>query len=274
MIVGSKLLRAKERIALASKKRRLTPSTVERFAKYASEVDRKSVIPTWAQVEKSLRIMIARLLIEGDQIPSESELAEIFDVSRVTIRRAIADLVNDGTLERRQGSGTFVHRISPMVEHYLHLTKHWTIRLKEHGHKPRSEEVERESDAVVPLDFRHMLTEDIDDTYLRIRRKHSVDGVPVGIVDSWVDLKVLPMMADKSLLNGSLSQTLKEDFDITLKPELRVLSIEYLNLEEADYLSSSVENPAFAVYESFLLDNKLAQFQRTLWNSDHVRFRF
>lgn len=44
----------------------------------------------------------------GYQIPPESKLVEMFGVSRMTIRRAISELVNAGKLEARQGSGTFV----------------------------------------------------------------------------------------------------------------------------------------------------------------------
>lgn len=44
----------------------------------------------------------------GSKIPSEAELRSIYDVSRHTIRQAIAELVNDGYLLKQQGSGTFV----------------------------------------------------------------------------------------------------------------------------------------------------------------------
>lgn len=44
----------------------------------------------------------------GQQIPSESELCAVFEVTRVTIRRALALVIQDGALESRQGAGTFV----------------------------------------------------------------------------------------------------------------------------------------------------------------------
>ncbi len=44
----------------------------------------------------------------GDKIPSERELAEQFNVSRMTLRQAVLMLVDEGTLERRGGAGTFV----------------------------------------------------------------------------------------------------------------------------------------------------------------------
>lgn len=45
----------------------------------------------------------------GDMIPSERELSERYSISRVTVRRAIVDLVDRGVLVKRQGKGTFVN---------------------------------------------------------------------------------------------------------------------------------------------------------------------
>ena len=45
---------------------------------------------------------------EGDKLPSENELVERFGVSRPTVRRALAQLVTDGLIERRMGAATVV----------------------------------------------------------------------------------------------------------------------------------------------------------------------
>jgi GntR family transcriptional regulator len=55
----------------------------------------------------------------GDQLPTEDELLQRFQVSRITVRRAIQNLVSRGLLEIRRGLGTFV--LSPRIE--AELTK-------------------------------------------------------------------------------------------------------------------------------------------------------
>lgn len=61
----------------------------------------------YAIVREHLRKRIANLS-PGDQIPSETSLCDEYDVSRITIRRAVEDLLHEGLLTKEQGRGTFV----------------------------------------------------------------------------------------------------------------------------------------------------------------------
>lgn len=65
--------------------------------------------PVYIQIHNQLRENIedGKLKV-GEKIPAERELAADFDVSRMTLRQAIQALVDEGILERRVGSGTFV----------------------------------------------------------------------------------------------------------------------------------------------------------------------
>src|SRR3954463_8228998 len=56
----------------------------------------------------------------GQAIPSERRLSSELGISRLTVRAALDDLVRDGYLERRQGSGTFVSE--PKIAQQLTLT--------------------------------------------------------------------------------------------------------------------------------------------------------
>ncbi|MGI6298017.1 MAG: GntR family transcriptional regulator [Saccharofermentanales bacterium] len=73
------------------------------------KIDKRSTIPLYAQLKELLSERIADGTWQrGEQIPSELALCEELDLSRPTVRQAIAELVNEGLLIIHKGRGTFV----------------------------------------------------------------------------------------------------------------------------------------------------------------------
>ncbi|KQM91687.1 MULTISPECIES: GntR family transcriptional regulator [Sphingomonas] len=65
--------------------------------------------PLYLQLQDLIRNAIGeKLLVQGNAIPAERDLAIEYDVSRITVRKAIGGLVEEGLLTRRRGAGTFV----------------------------------------------------------------------------------------------------------------------------------------------------------------------
>ncbi len=72
-------------------------------------IDRSSYEPAYAQLVNILREGIASgQYLAGDQLPTEAELCATYDVSPMTVRRAIGMLLDQGAVRTRRGSGTFV----------------------------------------------------------------------------------------------------------------------------------------------------------------------
>ncbi len=71
-------------------------------------------LPKYKQVYNSLREKIAGGgLSAGHRLPSESDLVKAFGASRITVGRALRDLQQEGLIERRVGSGSYVKRCIP-----------------------------------------------------------------------------------------------------------------------------------------------------------------
>ncbi len=76
-----------------------------------NQLDFKSVIPLYFQLKEQIKCRIAdNTWKQGQMIPSENEMAEMFGVSPGTVKNAFAELCKEGVLYRRQGKGTFVSK--------------------------------------------------------------------------------------------------------------------------------------------------------------------
>lgn len=90
--------------------------------------------PLYAQIANDLRDNIrTEKWVEGQRIPTEMDLCEIYHVSRITIRKAIEELVRENLLIRKKAKGTFVNQYSPEKTNHITLIKSFTQEMREQG---------------------------------------------------------------------------------------------------------------------------------------------
>lgn len=100
-------------------------------------IDRNNPAPLYHQVREALMSLIHQGgYREGDLIPTERELVDTFQVSRITVSRAIDDLAREGYLVTQQGKGTFVAR--PKIQRHVPQMKSFSQEMREEGHHPGS----------------------------------------------------------------------------------------------------------------------------------------
>jgi GntR family transcriptional regulator len=137
-----------------------------------------AVTPLYEQVAEVLRRQIhTSELKPGMAIPSESELTSSFKVSRVTARKALDLLVDEGLIVRRQGKGTFV--TGGKVQQDLHTLRGFAELMAERGDEQAMEVIEF---GVVEADTRVACALRLDhgSSVLRIRRRHLLQGAPIA----------------------------------------------------------------------------------------------
>jgi len=89
--------------------------------------------PLYEEVKKKItQSLILGEWVPGEAIPSEIELANIYDVSQGTVRKAIDDLTAESILVRRQGKGTYVatHNEENIQLRFLRLTSNFGSKEK------------------------------------------------------------------------------------------------------------------------------------------------
>ena len=134
-----------------------------------------SPVPLYRQIE----FAIARLIDAGDlspetSLPSEARLAELYGVSRLTVRQALAELRRKGLVESRQGKGTFVS--SPGQGDVTCLSSFTETALRS-GRVPTSQLISFGD--VIDGQVARDLGLDGLQPLIRVVRLRSLDGIPV-----------------------------------------------------------------------------------------------
>ncbi len=103
-------------------------------------------------------------------LPTESELEARFGVSRITIRKAVDDLVAEGLVSRQQGRGSFVQK--PKLTHLLNTITSWTQSLEGLGYTPGTSSAAVEK-IKAPRRIAHLLELGHEDLVYKINRRPS-----------------------------------------------------------------------------------------------------
>jgi GntR family histidine utilization transcriptional repressor len=130
---------------------------------------------------------------EGDQVPSENELAREFSVARMTVNRALRELTSEQVLTRVQGSGTFVARISDEIVARGHRYHANVLSI---GIAPASTELAAEMQLHAGDDIFHS------------RVLHFENDEPVQLEERWVNPAVAPDYALQDFTNTTPNQYL------------------------------------------------------------------
>ena len=160
-------------------------------------------------------------LKEGDMIPSENELQQIYDVSRATVRNAIQLLVNEGFVQKKKGKSTFVKRRK--IEEQLPVLKSFTEEMigRDASKKVISARYVKASPAI-----RHRLNLSSNESVFSLKRLMLVNGKPLGILHSYIPAKY--------------KLDLDEDYTKSL---YRILEKKGIRLKEADQtIEASMSN--------------------------------
>ena len=118
------------------------------FVDRVGRLDSRSSAPLYLQLQRVLRSAIERQVLSPDEaLPPERELADAYNVSRVTVRKALDGLVHARMLTRRQGAGTFV---AARVEKNFATISSFTEDMLSRGRQPHSEWISRSEGTVMP----------------------------------------------------------------------------------------------------------------------------
>jgi len=149
----------------------------------------------------------------GDQLPTEDGLIARFGVSRITVRRAIQNLVSRGLVEIRRGKGTFV--VSPKITQELTELSGFVEDMRAVGRKPTARVLGRE---IVPADasVASQLALTRGERVVRIRRVRLADGTPLSFDETFLPLDIGKKIITHNLKVEPIFSLLERKYDVPL----------------------------------------------------------
>ncbi|SKC85761.1 GntR family transcriptional regulator [Maledivibacter halophilus] len=230
-------------------------------------IDKNSPIPLYYQVKEDIVKKIKNKELKvNDRIGSENELVKTYNVSLITIRKALAELVNEGYLYRIQGKGTYV--AERKVNRVLNIMS-FTEETREKGFKPEIKVLELkivEDEAIAEKLNIHKAQ-----SIIKIKRLRLADDIPVALQTSYISQALIELESLKNKLakEKSLYRILN---DVGVEPDRakEVYEVQKLKSEEDCQLLNLHEgDPIFFVKRNtYTKKNELFEYVETILRGD------
>lgn len=237
----------------------------------AASLKRNSPQPLYTQIKDLVLDMIATIPLQAhDKLESERELGQRFGVNRLTVRKALGELVQEGVLFRQKGKGTYVS--PPKITQPLLVIRSFTeivlqeerqpgARLQEVSLRPGNAHVCRQLQ--IPADSR----------VFRLVRLRTVNGVPIAIITSYIPHDLTANLQPEDFESPSLYGLLREKCgheivhaDVTLEPTVAVH-------QEASLLEVDASLPMMLMHALvYNQSDRVLEYSRVLYRGDKVRF--
>jgi GntR family transcriptional regulator len=174
-------------------------------------INTRPQFPRYYQIEQAILDQIQQKLIKpGMQLPSEAELAQQYQVSRITAKRALDDLVKQGWAYRQQGRGTFaaqtrIRDISGFGS--------FSEDIKARGLVPGANVLQFTEIKPEP-DVRERLRLDEGERVILLKRLRLANDEPVAVETAFLPGRFFPGLVNENLTNKSLYSILTEKYQI------------------------------------------------------------
>lgn len=222
--------------------------------------------PLYLKLQRAIRTAIDNGKLRAEEtLPAERELALQLSVSRITVRKALDGLVNDGLLIRRQGAGTFV---AGRVEKQFAKLTSFSEDMLSRGRTPGSEWILKARGAVTPDEALTLGLSPGTPVY-RFHRIRSADSLPMALEQSTIAGDCL---ASLEAVDVSLYEALEANGSRPVRALQRLRAVLF-NAEQAKLLHVDVGAPGlFIERRGFLEDGRTVETTHSWYRGDAYDF--
>ena len=204
----------------------------------------------------------------GQAIPSERQLTSDLGVSRLTIRAALDELVRDGYLDRRHGSGTYV--TEPKIAQPLTLTS-FSEDMRRRGMVPGSRTLELASTSAGARMARRLQVSPAE-RLVRVKRLRLADAEPMALEVLHIPEVLVPGLTRADLEDRSFYDLMKERYGIVIASGTQSIEPTVTNEEESEVLGVPLHTPAFLFERTTVSESgRIVEFVRSIYRGDRYR---
>ena len=234
------------------------------------QIDKTSRVPLYSQLMDIIIEKIEASMKENDQIPSERDICEKYDVSRSTVRQAITELEREGYIYKVHGKGTFVSpkKLSQDLLGFYSFTE----EMKKLGRKPMSKVLKFEVICACSKVSRKIRVEEGELVY-KFTRLRIADTIPMLVETSYVPYNRFPGIIKENLENEALYDIFKNRFDVNITMAEETFQAVLTNEEEAKNLQIGEESPSLKI-ERFTYENEaIIEYTVSIARGDKFKYK-
>jgi GntR family transcriptional regulator len=236
-------------------------------------LDLRSSKPLYKQIkEYILRQIETGAFVQGDRIPSERALSETLQVSRLTVKKAVDELVQAGHLSVQIGKGTYVsqRKFDLQLETLTSFTEEMTRR----GQHPSSRVLSAGIVPASPPDARVLLIPP-GEPIVSIVRLRLADDVPMAIERSHIVASYCPsILEDHDFSRASLYEVLQRDYGVWLVRAEQSIEARRSTPDEARLLEISPDDPILEMTRvSYDTSGERVEYTRSAYCSSRYKFQ-
>jgi GntR family transcriptional regulator len=222
--------------------------------------------PLYQQLHHALRAAIRDERLAGaTALPPERDIASDLGISRITVRRALDALAEEGLVQRRQGAGTFV---APRVEKSFSTLSSFSEDMGSRGRSVRSEWLRRSAGTVAPEEALALAVPP-GTAVLRFHRIRYADEVAMAVEESTIAGHAL---ASEQAVGSSLYAALEATGCRPVRALQRLRAV-LSGKEEAARLGIAIGAPGLLIERrGFLADGRAVEFTRSFYRGDSYDF--
>jgi GntR family transcriptional regulator len=230
----------------------------------------QGAVPLCRRIREDLTVQIRSGRWRADQeIPSEAVLCRQYRVSRGTIRQALAGLVQQGLIYRRQGRGSFVQRPklegSVLGSYRLYMSR-MPLDARSHVLQCRRRPATREVQKILGL-------AEGEDIY-ELRRIRYVNDTPISLQVSYLPAGLCPGLEKVELSKEALYPILEREYGVVFQRAEEFIEPVLADARVGRHLHIRSGSPVFLVERtSYTADDRVGEFRRGHMRGDLYRYR-